>query len=32
MEIKIQTKKLNFYYGDHQALFDNDLTIRQLLI
>lgn len=27
MEIKIQTKKLNFYYGDHQALFDNDLTI-----
>lgn len=27
MEIKIQTKKLNFYYGDHQALFDNDLII-----
>ncbi len=27
MEIKIQTKKLNFYYGNHQALFDNDLTI-----
>ena len=27
MEIKIQTKKLNFYYGNHQALFDNDLII-----
>ena len=27
MEIKIQTKNLNFYYGDHQALFDNDLII-----
>ncbi|MBQ9774931.1 MAG: phosphate ABC transporter ATP-binding protein [Lentisphaeria bacterium] len=27
MEIKIQTKKLNFYYGDHRALFDNDLVI-----
>ena len=27
MEIKIQTKKLNFYYGNHQALFNNDLII-----
>ena len=27
MEIKIETKKLNFYYGNHQALFDNDLII-----
>ena len=27
MRIKIQTRKLNFFYGDHQALFDNDLTI-----
>ncbi|NMA44171.1 MAG: phosphate ABC transporter ATP-binding protein [Oligosphaeraceae bacterium] len=27
MEIKIQTKKLNFFYGDHQALFENDLII-----
>ena len=27
MEIKIETKKLNFYYGNHQALFDNNLII-----
>jgi phosphate transport system ATP-binding protein len=24
---KIEVKNLNFYYGDHQALFDNHLTI-----
>ena len=25
---KIETKRLNFFYGDHQALFDNDLSIE----
>lgn len=27
MEIKIQTQNLNFFYGNHQALFDNNLVI-----
>ncbi len=27
MPIKISTRNLNFYYGDHQALFDNSLDI-----
>lgn len=27
MAIKIQTKNLNFFYGNHQALFDNNLVI-----
>ena len=26
-QIKIATRGLNFYYGEHQALFDNDLEI-----
>ena len=26
-QIKIATRGLNFYYDDHQALFDNDLEI-----
>lgn len=25
---KIEAKKLNFFYGDHQALFENDLSIE----
>lgn len=25
---KIETKRLNFFYGDHQALFDNNLSIE----
>ena len=25
MTTKIETKNLNFFYGDHQALFDNTL-------
>ena len=29
MAIKIQTRKLNFFYGVHQALFDNDLAIEE---
>ncbi|HOG49196.1 MAG TPA: phosphate ABC transporter ATP-binding protein PstB [Lentisphaeria bacterium] len=29
MAIKIQTKNLNFFYGEHQALFDNDLTVEE---
>ena len=28
MSAKIETRKLNFYYGAHQALFDNDLAIE----
>ncbi len=28
MAIKIHAKKLNFYYGAHQALFDNSLEIE----
>lgn len=27
--VKIQAKRINFYYGTHQALFDNDLTIYE---
>ncbi len=26
--LKIETRGLNFFYGDHQALFDNDLQIE----
>ena len=26
---KIITRQLNFFYGDHQALFDNDLEISK---
>ena len=32
MAIKIQTKNLNFFYGEHQALFDNDLTVEEKAI
>ena len=28
-EFKIITRQLNFFYGDHQALFDNDLKITR---
>ena len=28
-KIKISTRNLNFYYGNHQALFDNNLDIRE---
>jgi phosphate transport system ATP-binding protein len=28
MSYKIQTKNLNFFYGDHQALFDNNLDVE----
>ena len=28
MSVKIETRKLNFFYGAHQALFDNDLAIE----
>ena len=28
MTIKIQTKKLSFFYGNHQSLFENDLSIE----
>lgn len=28
MGIKIEAKKLNFYYGTHQALFDNNLAVE----
>ena len=27
-KIKIAAKNLNFFYGDHQSLFDNNLDIR----
>ena len=27
MKVKIETKNLNFFYGENQALFDNNLTI-----
>lgn len=29
MTTKIETKNLNFFYGDHQALFDNNLVIPE---
>ncbi len=29
MAIKILTRNLNFYYGNHQALFDNNLAIEE---
>ena len=29
MAIKIQAKNLNFFYGTHQALFDNNLGIEE---
>ena len=29
MTTKIQTRHLNFFYGDHQALFDNNLDIKE---
>ncbi len=29
MAIKIRAKNLNFFYGDHQALFDNNLDIEE---
>lgn len=29
MAIKIQTKNLSFFYGTHQALFDNNLDIEE---
>lgn len=29
MAIKIQTKGLNFFYGSHQALFENNLSIEE---
>ncbi|HPY90289.1 MAG TPA: phosphate ABC transporter ATP-binding protein PstB [Lentisphaeria bacterium] len=29
MAIKIQTKNLNFFYGTHQALLNNDLTVEE---
>ena len=29
MTTKIQTRHLNFFYGDHQALFDNNLDIEE---
>ena len=28
MSYKIQTKNLNFFYGDHQALFENNLDVE----
>ena len=28
MNYKIQTKNLNFFYGDHQALFENNLDVE----
>ena len=28
-EIKISVRHLNFYYGNHQALFDNNIEIRK---
>ena len=28
MSVKIETRKPNFFYGAHQALFDNDLAIE----
>ena len=28
MNYKIQTKNLNFFYGDHQALFENNLNVE----
>ena len=28
MSYKIQTKNLNFFYGDHQALFENNLNVE----
>jgi phosphate transport system ATP-binding protein len=29
LETKVSTRNLNFYYGDHQVLFDNNLDIKQ---
>ena len=29
LETKISTRNLNFYYGDHQVLFENNLDIKQ---
>ncbi|MEG1980740.1 MAG: ATP-binding cassette domain-containing protein, partial [Victivallaceae bacterium] len=29
MAIKIETRNLNFFYGAHQALFDNNLAIEE---
>lgn len=32
MAIKIEAKNINFFYGAHQALFDNDLQIAEKMI
>ena len=29
MPIKIEARNLNFFYGSHQALFDNNLAIEE---
>ena len=29
MAVKIKSRNLNFYYGSHQALFDNNLDIEE---